>query len=51
MLVVRALMCCGLLLGVGACSIHPIPFDVPGYNTVDIVRKIRCEAAKAPPRG
>ena len=30
-----------------ACSIHPIPFDIPGYRTVDIVRKICCETAKA----
>jgi hypothetical protein len=29
------------------CSIHPIPYDVPGYNTIDIVKKIRCETAKA----
>jgi hypothetical protein len=38
---------CIAALGLSACSIHPIPFDVPGYRTVDIVRKIRCEAAKA----
>lgn len=38
---------CLALLSTSACSIHPIPFDVPNYNTLDIVRKIRCEAAKA----
>ena len=30
-----------------ACSIHPVPFDVPGYRTIDIVKRIRCEAKQA----
>jgi hypothetical protein len=30
-----------------ACAIHPLPEDVTGYNTNDIVRKIRCEARDA----
>jgi hypothetical protein len=37
------LVCCGL----GACSIHPLPKDVTGYDTAKIVRKIRCEAQGA----
>jgi len=38
-----------LLLGlsVSACSIHPIPNDVTGDTTVDIAKKIRCEAKRA----
>src|SRR5215813_1163022 len=43
----RSLACLTALIGTSACSIHPIPFEAPGYNTVDIVRQIRCEAAKA----
>jgi hypothetical protein len=27
--------------GLGACSIHPLPKDVTGYDTAKIVRKIR----------
>lgn len=33
--------------GLAACAIHPLPEDVTGYNTVQIVRKIRCEARDA----
>jgi hypothetical protein len=36
-----------LVLGFGGCSIHPLPEDVTGVNTVTIVRKIRCEAREA----
>jgi hypothetical protein len=39
---------CGVASGVlGACSIHPLPKDVTGYETPTIVRKIRCEAQGA----
>ena len=34
-------------IGVSGCTIHPIPFDVPGYRTIDIVKKIRCETKRA----
>jgi hypothetical protein len=30
-----------------ACSIHPLPDDVTGVSTANIVRKIRCEARDA----
>jgi len=30
-----------------ACSIHPLPEDVTGLSTYDIVRQIRCETRKA----
>jgi hypothetical protein len=33
--------------GVGGCAIHPLPEDVTGYRTYDIVQKIRCEAREA----
>ena len=29
------------------CTIHPIPFDAPGYRTIDIVKQIRCETKRA----
>jgi hypothetical protein len=32
---------------VSACSIHPIPDDVTGITTSDIVRNVRCEARDA----
>src|SRR6476620_1817296 len=35
-----AIVACGLL----GCSIHPLPQDVSSVSTVDIVKKIRCEA-------
>lgn len=31
----------------GGCAIHPLPEDVTGASTNDIVRKIRCEARDA----
>jgi hypothetical protein len=30
--------------GLGACSLHPLPGDIPQVSTVDIVKSIRCEA-------
>src|SRR3954447_9065606 len=31
----------------GGCAIHPLPEDVTGVDTADIVRQIRCEAREA----
>jgi hypothetical protein len=39
----RSIWACHLLLGTAACAIHPLPEDVTRDNTVQIVRKIRCE--------
>jgi hypothetical protein len=36
-----------LVLSCAACSTHPLPQDVTGYNTSEIVRKIRCETRDA----
>lgn len=36
-----------LSCALGACSIHPLPENVTGVRTLDIVRKIRCEARDA----
>jgi hypothetical protein len=33
-----------LSLCAGGCAIHPVPQDVTGIDTYDIVRQIRCEA-------
>jgi hypothetical protein len=33
-----------LAVGLSACSMHPLPDDVPQASTVDIVKSIRCEA-------
>lgn len=38
---IRLLAIAGL---VGGCSVYPLPQDVTGYTTEDIVRNIRCEA-------
>lgn len=35
------------LIALEACAIHPLPEDVTGVSTYDIVRQIRCEARKA----
>lgn len=35
-----------LAVGFTACSMHPLPEDVTGVSTYDIVEKIRCEAAE-----
>jgi hypothetical protein len=43
----RAIGCCisaVLAGGLAACSTHPLPQDVAGVSTVDIVKSIRCEA-------
>lgn len=36
-----------LLCTVAACTIHPLPEDVSTDTTLEIVKKIRCEAAEA----
>jgi hypothetical protein len=33
--------------GLGACAIHPVPEDVTGVKTTQIVHRIRCETWKA----
>lgn len=33
--------------GAAACSIHPLPDDVTGYSTIDIVARVRCEVREA----
>jgi hypothetical protein len=43
----RALFFAMALLALGGCSIRPLPQDVTGYNTYQIVSKIRCEARDA----
>lgn len=43
----RRLMMCGLVLATAGCSIRPLPEDVTGDNTYEIVRKIRCETRDA----
>ena len=43
----RLINCClGAVVGLGlfGCSTHPLPQDVARVSTVDIVRRIRCEA-------
>jgi len=35
------------LVWVGGCAIHPLPDDVTGVSTYNIVRQIRCEARQA----
>jgi hypothetical protein len=41
--VIRAATVAGSLMLAG-CSIHPLPEDVTGVDTLDIVKQIRCEA-------
>jgi hypothetical protein len=37
----------GLSLSLAACAIHPLPEDVAGVTTAQIVHRIRCEAREA----
>jgi hypothetical protein len=37
----------GLSLSLAACAIHPLPEDVAGLTTAQIVHRIRCEAREA----
>ena len=43
----RVVLPVALSFALGACSIHPLPEDVTGLKTAQIVHRIRCEAAKA----
>jgi hypothetical protein len=43
----KKLLPAALACTVGACAIHPLPQDVTGVKTSEIVRKIRCEARQA----
>jgi hypothetical protein len=36
-----------VVIALGGCAIHPLPDDVTGRNTYQIVQKIRCEARDA----
>jgi hypothetical protein len=47
MLLKRLLLVCSVSIGTAGCAIHPLPEDVSGYNTYQIVSKIRCEAREA----
>lgn len=43
----RAIFFAIALAALGGCSVQPLPQDVTGYNTYQIVSKIRCEARDA----
>jgi hypothetical protein len=47
MVVIRRLIAIASSFGVGACAIHPLPEDVTGVDTRQIVHRIRCEARDA----
>ena len=47
MCILRNLAVALCLIVLVACAIHPLPEDVTGVSTYDIVRQIRCEARKA----
>jgi hypothetical protein len=43
----RAIGCCAVAVaagGLAGCSVHPLPQDISNASTVDIVRRVRCEA-------
>ena len=43
----RAKGCCAVAIaagGLAGCSVHPLPQDISHASTVDIVRRVRCEA-------
>jgi hypothetical protein len=44
MLCRRAIVACGVSIAAASCSTHPLPEDVAGKNTYQIVAQIRCEA-------
>jgi hypothetical protein len=46
-MLIRALAVFGGLLLVSGCAIHPLPEDVTGVDTPDIVKQIRCETREA----
>jgi hypothetical protein len=39
----RKMACCAILAALPACSIHPLPGDIPQVPTSAIVERIRCE--------
>jgi hypothetical protein len=47
MFLLRAATAIGLAVSVGGCSIHPLPEQVTGVTTDEIVKRIRCEARDA----
>jgi hypothetical protein len=47
MLAVRKLFAIALSCGLGACAIHPLPENVTGVKTTQIVHRIRCETRDA----
>jgi hypothetical protein len=47
MSLVRILLAIVLSCGLGACAIHPLPEDLTGVKTAQIVHRVRCEASEA----
>jgi hypothetical protein len=47
MMWLRAVTAIGLAAGVAGCAIRPLPEQVTGVKTDDIVKRIRCEAREA----
>src|SRR5215831_11619501 len=39
----RKVVCCAILAALSACTIHPLPGDIPQVPTSAIVERIRCE--------
>src|SRR5262245_40352696 len=39
----RKIVCCAILAPLAACTIHPLPEDIPQVPTSAIVERIRCE--------
>lgn len=47
MRLIRWMAVCGFAVAAAGCSIRPLPEDVTGYDTVQIVSKVRCEVRDA----
>lgn len=47
MTILRSLVLGALSFAAAGCAIHPLPEDVTGYNSAQIVAKIRCETREA----
>jgi hypothetical protein len=47
MSLLRLMTICAIAVGSAACSIRPLPEDFSGYDTVQIVSKVRCEVRDA----
>jgi hypothetical protein len=43
----QSVLAIGAVALLSGCAIHPVPEDVTGVDTVDIVKQIRCEAREA----